>query len=112
DVADRAGRELGALGGRGRPRGDGGGSAAPPPTPCRSPARRRGLQTAPRLRRDRRDHELHQYLESVGDERRGPRREEGRGEGPQVAAVGEDEPRAWLEGGDGLPAAGRPHAVS
>src|SRR5205823_11371826 len=52
------------------------------------------------------------YLESVGDDRRGPRRKESRGKGPQAAAVGEDEPRAWLEGGDGLPAAGRPHAVS
>src|SRR5207245_10367808 len=62
DVADRAGRELGALGGRGRPRGDRGGSAAPPPPPCRSPAPRPGLQTAPRVRRDRRDRELHHYV--------------------------------------------------
>src|SRR5438034_2479327 len=69
-------------------------------------------QTAPRVRRDRRDHELHQYVESVGDDRRRPRRKESRGKGPQVAAVGEDEPRAWLEGGDGLPATGGPHEVS
>src|SRR5207302_3057491 len=87
-------------------------TTSPPLYPCRSPARRRRRQTAPRLLRYRRDHELHQYLESVGDDRRGPRRKESRGKGPQAAAVGEDEPRAWLEGGDGLPAAGRPHAVS
>ena len=56
-----------------------------------------------RLRRDRRHHELHQHVEPVGDAGRRPRRQQGGGARPAREAVGEDQPRARLEGGDALP---------
>src|SRR5436853_260535 len=46
----------------------------------------------------RRDHELHQHLESERDDRRRPGREESRRARPEASAVGEDEPGARLEG--------------
>ena len=55
-----------------------------------------------RLGRDRRDHELHQHLESERDDRRGPGGEEGGGEGPHAQAVGQDQPGARFEGRDRL----------
>ena len=58
-----------------------------------------------RQRRHRRHHELHEHVEPVGaDGRRAPR-EEGRREGPHDEAVGEDEPRAGLEGRHRVPRA-------
>ncbi len=63
----------------------------------------------PRRGRHRRDHLVHEHLEPVGDDGGGPGREEGAGEGPRREAVGEDEPRARLEGGDRLPDEGRRH---
>jgi hypothetical protein len=59
--------------------------------------------------RHRGDHELHQHLEPERDDRRRPRREEGRREGPDAQAVGEDLARAGLEGRHRLPRQGRPH---
>ena len=64
----------------------------------KAPRRIRQVAVRPRGRRgrDRRDHELHEHVEPVRADRRGPAREEGRGEGPHAQAVGEDEPRARL----------------
>jgi hypothetical protein len=55
----------------------------------RSPGRR-SLRAGQRRRRHRRDHLVHQHVEPVGDDRRRPGREEGRREGPDPQAVGED----------------------
>ena len=48
---------------------------------------------------DRRDHQLHQHLEPVGDDRRRPAGQEGGREGAPQPAVGQDQPgaraRAW-----------------
>ena len=65
-------------------------------------------EIAPRRGRDRRDHELHQHVESVGDARRGPAGEEGRRARPDREALGEDQPRARLAGRHRLPAQRRP----
>ncbi len=65
-----------------------------------------------RQRGDRRDHQLHQHVESFGDGRRGPAGEESRGARPEVEAVGEDQPRAGIESGDGLSERRRFDAVS
>ena len=51
--------------------------------------------------------ELHQHLQPVGDAGRRAAGEEGRGARADAAAVGEDEPRAGLEGGHRLPGARR-----
>ena len=48
------------------------------------------LRPRPRRRRHRRDHELHQHLEPERADRRRPARPQGRREGPEVEAVGED----------------------
>jgi aconitate hydratase len=45
-------------------------------------AGRRGVRAAGRRRRHRGDHELHEHVEPVGDDRCGTRGEEGRGAGP------------------------------
>ena len=80
---------------------------------CQADARRRHRDRArQRPRRDRRDHQLHQHLEPVGDARRraaGPQR---RAEGPEGQAMGQDLARARLQGGDRVPRPGRPHRVS
>ncbi len=55
------------------------------------------------LGRDRRDHELHQHVEPLGDAGRRPAGEEGRRPGASDQALGEGEPRARVEGGDRLP---------
>ena len=57
--------------------------------------------------RDRRDHELHQHVESERDDRRRAAREEGGRARPDAQAVGEDQPGARLEGRHRVPAAGR-----
>ena len=48
--------------------------------------------------RDRRDHQLHQHVEPVGDGRRRPPGQEGRGTRAEHQAVGQDHSRARLEG--------------
>ncbi len=52
--------------------------------------RGRELRHRPRRRGDRRHHLLHQHLEPLGADRRRPRGQEGRREGPEGEAVGED----------------------
>ena len=75
---------------------------------------RRGGRRGHRSRRGghRGDHELHQHVEPERADRRRPAGEEGRRARPDAQAVGEDEPRARLEGGHRVPGEGRPRAVS
>ena len=74
--------------------------------------RRRDRRDRPRRRRDRRDHVLHEHVQPGRDDRRRPAREEGRRARPHAQAVGEDEPRARLEGRHRVLREGRPDAVS
>ena len=72
-----------------------GGDGAAAPSPARPTTasrcdRRRALPLRPRLGGDRRDHQLHQHLEPVGDARGGPARQEGGRARPDEPAVGED----------------------
>ena len=53
-------------------------------------------------------HELHQHVEPERAGRGGPAGEEGRRARPDAQAVGEDQPRAGLEGRDRVPGEGRP----
>ena len=77
--------------------------------PRRPHARRRhGDRARPRPRRDRGDHVVHQHLQPVGDDRRGPAGQERRRARPAVQAVGEDLARAGLEGRHGVLRQGRP----
>ena len=65
--------------------------------------RRRALRARPRPRGDRRDHQLHQHLQPVGDgRRRDPRPQRARTR-PAVEALGEDLARARLEGRHRVP---------
>ena len=73
-------------------------------------ARRHELDR-PRRRHDRGDHLLHQHLEPVGDDRRRAAGEEGRREGPDPQAVGQDHAGPGLEGRHRLLRQGRPHAL-
>ena len=68
---------------------------------------RGGGRARPRPGRDRRDHQLHQHLEPVGDDRRRPARQEGGREGARAQAVGEDLARAGLDRGHRVPRARR-----
>ena len=84
----------------------------PPDPPGQDhPGGRHGDRTRPRPRGHRGDHLLHQHLQPVRDDRRRAAGEEGRGEGPEPQALGEDHPRAGLEGRHGLLRAGRPDPV-
>ena len=74
--------------------------------------RRRDDAARARLGRDRRDHELHEHLESERDDRRRACREEGRRARPDAQAVGEDQPRARIEGRDRLSEEGRLDSLS
>ena len=82
---------------------DGGGVAvAPRPVSARGGGGGRGVQARARVGRDRRDHILHQHLESASDDRRRLAGAE-RGRARHAAqAVGEVQPRAGLEGRDGV----------
>ena len=95
---------------------DGGGARRVTPTARRWRSRRGGGDPARRARsrrgRHRRDHELHQHLESERDDRRRPAGEEGGGEGPHAQAVGEEQPGARLEGGHRVSGRRGPDAVS
>ena len=53
------------------------------------------------------DHLLHQHLQPLGDGRRRPAGQEGRGEGPARQALGEDHAGPRFQGGHGLLRAGR-----
>ena len=85
---------------------------SPKPLP-RAPRRRRAGRARARRRRgpgsrrggDRRDHELHEHVEPVGHARRRAAGPQGGRGGPDAAAVGEDEPRAGLEGRHRVPRA-------
>ena len=73
--------------------------------------RHRG-RTRPRSRGDRRDHQLHQHVEPVGDDRSGnPRSQRGR-QGSALGSLGEDIARPGLEGGDRVPRPRRPHRAA
>ena len=74
--------------------------------------RRRDRRDRPRRRRDRRDHVLHEHVQPGRDDRRRPAREEGRRARTDPQALGEDEPRARLEGRHRVLREGRPDAVS
>ena len=69
---------------------------------------RQDVRARPRPRRDRRDHQLHQHLEPVGDGRRRPARQEGGRARPDAQALGEDLAGAGLDRGHRLPREGRP----
>ena len=79
---------------------------APPvaPRPHRPTAMPREHLT-PRLGRDRRDHELHEHVEPLGDDRRRPAGQEGRRARALDQALGQGQPGARLEGRDRLPQA-------
>ena len=77
----------------------------------RADDRRRDRRDRPRRRRDRRDHVLHEHVQPGRDDRRRPAREEGGRARPHAQAVGEDEPRARLEGRHRVLREGRPDAV-
>ena len=87
----------------------------------RASARRRRRRGAPirqsrrarsRRGRHRGDHELHEHVEPERDDRRRPGGEEGGGARPDAQAVGEDEPRARVEGRDRVSERRRADAVS
>ena len=69
------------------------------------------FELEPRRRRDRGDHVLHEHVQPVRDGRRGAAREERRRARPDGEAVGEDEPRARVEGRHGVLRARRAHRV-
>ena len=73
--------------------------------------RRSAGRARSRLRRDCRDYELHQHLEPERDDRRRPAGQEGGGTGPHAQAVGEEQSRAGIEGGDRVSRLRRPVAV-
>ena len=64
--------------------------------------RRHGDRARPRPRRDRRDHVVHEHLQPVGDDRRGPAGQERRRARPDGQAVGQDVARPGLEGRHGV----------
>ena len=73
--------------------------------------RRRPGDHRPRPRRHRGHHVVHQHLQPVRHGRRRPARQERRREGPVEQAVGQDDPRAGLEGRHRLLREGRAHPV-
>ena len=91
------------LGGRRRPaRAEGhSGRRGPPPARVRTGGRGQ-VPAARRVDRDRLDHLLHQYVESLRDDRRGARRAQGPRARPDPQALGQDLARARLSGRVGL----------
>ena len=84
-------------------------TAAPVATTCYPVEINGESSRAPRrLGGDRGHHQLHQHLEPLGDDRRGPAGPEGRRRGPRVAALGQDQPRPRLPGRHRLPRPRRP----
>ena len=78
----------------------------------RGQLRRRDLPPGSRRRRDRRDHVVHEHVESRGHGRRRAPREEGGRARPPPEAVGEDQPRSRLEGRHRVLREGRADALS
>src|SRR5262249_60246206 len=74
--------------------------------PCRADADRR-LAAGGWPRRHRRYHELHQHIESVRADRRGVACEKSGREWAAHQTLGQDEPRAWLQGGHRISDPGR-----
>ena len=77
------------------------GETEPVAAAARWPTRRAeapGMEARSRRGGDRGDHQLHQHVEPERDDRRRPAREEGRRARAEAQAVGEDQPRAGLEG--------------
>ena len=74
-------------------------------------ARRRAVRARPRVGRDRGDHVVHEHVEPAGDDRRRPDGEEGGRARSAAEAVGEVQPRAGLEGRDGVLRPGGPDEV-
>ena len=70
------------------------------------------LRARPRRGRDRRDHLVHEHVEPGGDGRSGAARQEGRRARARPQALGEDEPRARLQGRDRLLRPRRSDAVT
>ncbi len=79
---------------------------------ARRAGRRHGSCADRRRRGDRRDHELHQYLEPVRHARRRIARPESGGERPQAETLGEDLLRTGLAGGERLSRRRRADAVA
>ncbi len=109
-------RPAGVLGGRGRGRrgraGGGRGARLDRGRRAAPRARRQRVGTArPRTGRDSRDHELHEHLEPLGHARRRPRRQEGRRARPRDEGLGQDQPRAGVQGRHRVPRQGRTHRV-
>ncbi len=69
---------------------------------------RGAAMTRQRRRGDRRDHVLHQHLQSRRDARRRPAGAQGRGQGPDAQALGQDLARARQPGGHRLSQGRRP----
>ena len=108
DSARRGPQRRGGQAAQGRPGRRRRRRAAPDRRPHRGHARGRHRdRPRPRPRRDRRDHELHQHLEPLGDARRRPAREEGRRGRARREAVGEDLAGARLDRRHRLPEAAR-----
>ena len=94
-----------------RPRRDGGHRGAPGrPGHGHARGRNRG-RARPRPRRDRRDHELHEHLQPLGDGGRGAAGEEGGRARARRQAVGEDLAGPGLHRGHRLPRAGGAHRL-
>ena len=77
----------------------------------RSVDRRREGRARPRCRGHRCDHVLHEHLQSGGDDRGRPARQEGRRARPHAPALGEDESRPRLQGRDRVLREGRADTV-
>ena len=91
------------------------GARSPSPTAARPQPRSRAghrLRARPRLRRDRRDHLVHEHLEPAGDGRGGAARAQRARARPAAQAVGQVLARAGLEGRDALLRAGGPAAAT
>ena len=86
-------------------------NGAPSKPGHRDRPRRLDVRDRPRRRHGRRDHLLHQHLEPVRHGRRRAGGQEGRGEGPDPQAVGQDHPRPRLQGRHRLLRQGRPDPV-
>ena len=69
------------------------------------------VRARPRRGRDRRDHLVHQHLQPVRDDRRRAAGQEGRREGPDPQAVGQDHAGARLQGRHRLLRPRRPDAL-
>ncbi len=79
---------------------------------CLGKGKWRQIRTFERLRRHRRDHQLHKYFEPVPDAGCGFAREKSNRARPAQQALGEDQPRARLESGHRLSRSRGPRKIS